>query len=187
MGIAELVLVAVSLAMDAFAVSLCQGLSMRKIMIKRALLIALFFGGFQALMPLVGAFLGDWFSSYIDSYSPYIAFGLLLIIGAKMIFDACTDKEQENGGIAGIGKLFVLAIATSIDALAVGVTLPSLWIHPLWIAITIIGVLTAIISFCGVCIGNKFGVRFKKKAEIAGGIVLVVLGIKILVEHLIGL
>ncbi len=187
MSVAELILVAISLAMDAFAVSLCQGLSMRKVYIKRALLIALFFGGFQALMPLVGSFLGEWFSVYIEKYSAYIAFGLLLVIGGKMVFDACREKEDDGEGAAGIGRLFLLAIATSIDALAVGITLPSLWPHPLWIAILIIGAITGVICFGGVWIGNKFGIKFKKKAEIAGGIVLIILGIKILVEHLIGM
>lgn len=186
MSVIELVLVALSLAMDAFAVALCQGLSMRKIIIKRAILIALFFGSFQALMPLVGSYLGEWFSAYIAQYSSYIAFGLLLFIGGKMIYDACRH-EDENEGQASIARLFLMAIATSIDALAVGITLPSLWLHSIWTAVAIIGCITAALSFCGVWIGNRFGVKYKKKAEIAGGIVLIALGIKILVEQLLKL
>lgn len=185
MNYIELVLIALSLSMDAFAVALCQGLSMKKIIFKRTLLIALFFGGFQALMPLLGSLLGAWFESYISSFAPYIGFALLSFIGIKMIIDACKKDSEQQECPANILKLLLLALATSIDALAVGITLPLLWGRPIWIAIVIIGCITFALSLVGVAIGNRFGVRFKKKAEVAGGIILIALGIKILVEHLI--
>lgn len=185
MGFLELTLIAVSLAMDAFAVSLCKGLSMTKLNMKNAAIIALFFGGFQALMPLTGWMLGVQFESYIKSFDHWIAFGLLLLIGGKMIYevfkkDSCPAKCADS---IDYKELLVLAVATSIDALAVGVTFAflSTSIVP---AVSLIGVITFGISFAGIFIGHKFGAKFKSKAEFAGGLVLILIGTKILLEHL---
>ena len=185
MGFVELVLIAVSLAMDAFAVSLCKGLSMSRLKLKNAAVIALFFGGFQALMPLIGWLLGKQFESYITSFDHWIAFGLLVLIGGKMIYevlkkDSCPAKGAD---VLDIKELLVLSVATSIDALAVGITFAFLQtsIAP---AVALIGVITFIISFAGVFIGHKFGARFKTRAELAGGIVLILIGTRILLQHL---
>lgn len=187
MGFMELFLIGVGLSMDAFAVSVCKGLNMReKLDLKHAGIIALFFGGFQALMPLIGFFLGVNFESLIKSFDHWIAFVLLGFIGGKMIYEAVTDKdgdeETADSGI-NIKELFMLAVATSIDALAVGITFAFLSVN-IWSSISIIGVTTLILAFIGVIIGNKFGSRYKSKAEIAGGVILVLMGTKILLEHL---
>lgn len=187
MGIAELLLVAVSLSMDAFAVAVCKGLGMIKINYKRGLLIALFFGVFQALMPLIGWILGVQFEEYIVSFDHWIAFVLLGFIGGKMIVEAFEKEKEEECKCDkfSVGELFVLAIATSIDALAVGITFaliaPSIGIVG---AVSLIGVITFALSFVGVVIGNKFGSKYKKWAELAGGIILCLMGLKILLEHL---
>ena len=184
-----LLLLGVGLAMDAFAVSICKGLAMKKAKWQHAAIIGLFFGGFQALMPFIGWLLGSQFEQYITKVDHWIAFGLLGFIGGKMLYEAikedgkeecccCKDKEKLD-----IKELFVLAIATSIDALAVGITFAFLN-YPVDKAVTVIGVTTFIISVAGVYIGNFFGARFKKKAEIAGGIILIGIGMKILLEHL---
>ncbi|MDO4564393.1 MAG: manganese efflux pump MntP family protein [Clostridia bacterium] len=187
MSFFELMLLAISLSMDALAAALCQGLSMQKVKIGRAALTALFFGGFQALMPLVGGYLGEWFSAYIAKWTPYIAFAILVFIGGRTIYEAIKrDGCEAPGQLAGIGQLFLLAIATSIDALAVGITLPALWKQSIYLAALVIGCTTFLLSFAGVWLGNKFGTRFRKKAEIFGGGVLIALGIKILIEHLLG-
>lgn len=187
MGLIELLLIAVGLAMDAFAVAVCKGLNMRKINYRHALIIALFFGGFQALMPFIGWLVGTRFASYIDKYDHYIAFVLLAFIGIKMIIDAvrgedeCKDCQNDR---LDIKELFLLAVATSIDALAVGVTfalLPELNIG--W-SVAIIGIITFLISALGVVIGNRFGSKYQQKAELAGGIILVLIGIKFLLEGL---
>jgi len=181
-------MIGVGLSMDAFAVSLCKGLNMRKINYKHASVIALFFGGFQALMPFIGWLLGKQFERFITAYDHWIAFGLLLIIGGKMIIDVIKggeDEETKGGEKLDIKELFVLAVATSIDALAVGVSFAFLQVE-IVPAITIIGITTFCLSFIGVAIGNRFGMKFKDKAQLAGGIVLVLIGIKILVEGLIG-
>lgn len=186
MGITELLLVAVSLSMDAFAVAVCKGLSMSKINYKRGLLIALFFGVFQALMPLIGWILGVQFEKYIISFDHWIAFILLGFIGGKMIVEAFEkEKEEQCADKFSIGELFVLAIATSIDALAVGITFAL--IEPtvgIGVAVALIGAITFSLSFVGVIIGNKFGSKYKKWAELAGGIILCLMGLKILLEHL---
>ena len=185
MGLTELLLLAVGLSMDAFAVSICKGLKMRKINYKHACIIGLFFGGFQALMPLIGWALGRQFSSYIESVDHWIAFGLLLFIGGKMAIEAIKEKDEEDGGNSDdlqkldIKELFILAIATSIDALAVGITFAFLNVSILP-AISIIGVTTFLFSVVGVAIGNKFGAKYKSKAELVGGIVLMLIGTKIL-------
>ena len=183
----ELFLIGVGLSMDAFAVSICKGLGMEKVNKKQAFIIGLYFGGFQALMPLIGWFLGIRFQQYITSIDHWIAFVLLVFIGGKMIVEAVRDPDVEE-----IGKkdppldhkeMFLLAIATSIDALAVGITFAFLD-TPIVEAITIIGLTTFFLSIIGVVVGNFFGTRYKKKAEIVGGIILVAIGVKILVEHL---
>lgn len=184
----RLLLMGVGLAMDAFAVSVCKGLAMRKVNKKQALMIGLFFGGFQALMPFIGWALGIQFESYITSIDHWIAFILLGFIGGKMIVEA-VKPEDENVEIKemdpplNIKEMFILAIATSIDALAVGITFAFLD-YPIVEAITIIGITTFVISILGVYIGNFFGSKYKQKAELAGGIILVLLGLKILLEHL---
>lgn len=181
--------IGVGLAMDAFAVSICKGLAMRKVKLRQAAVIGLFFGGFQALMPFLGWLLGSQFEQYIKSIDHWIAFILLGIIGGKMLFEAVKGDEDEHGDDCdadkplNIKELFVLAIATSIDALAVGITFAFLD-YPVGEAVSIIGVTTFVISVAGVYIGNFFGERYKKKAEIAGGVILIGIGIKILVEHL---
>lgn len=181
--------IGVGLAMDAFAVSICKGLAMRKVKWKQAAIIGLFFGGFQALMPFLGWLLGSQFEQYIKSIDHWIAFILLGIIGGKMLFEAVKGDEDENEESCdddkplNIKEMFVLAIATSIDALAVGITFAFLN-YPIGEAVSIIGVTTFVISVAGVYIGNFFGERYKKKAEIAGGIILIAIGVKILLEHL---
>ena len=187
----ELLLIGVGLAMDAFAVSICKGLAMKKVKKAQALVIGLFFGGFQALMPFIGWVLGTRFQSYITSIDHWIAFILLGFIGGKMIYEALQKEEDECGcgctektdAKLDLKELFILAIATSIDALAVGITFAFLN-YPIVEAITIIGVVTFLISVGGVYVGNFFGTRYKKKAELAGGIILVLIGVKILLEHL---
>lgn len=189
MGIVELLLTGVGLAMDAFAVSVCKGLSMKKIRYGHAVVIALFFGGFQALMPFLGWALGTQFKDYIISIDHWIAFVLLAIIGGKMLKEAfSSDKEEvaqecEQGEHMNYKELFLLAIATSIDALAVGVTFAFLNVN-IYLAIAIIGVVTFLLAFAGVVIGNIFGSRFEKGAQIAGGAILIGIGLKILLEHL---
>lgn len=188
MGIIELLLTAVGLAMDAFAVSVCKGLGMKKIHYGQALVIALFFGVFQAVMPLIGYLLGTSFAKYIQAFDHWIAFILLLFIGGKMLWDAFHADSDETPVVQDdrlhYRELLMLAIATSIDALAVGIAFACLEVSLLR-SVTIIGVVTLVLSFVGVCIGNKFGNRFQNKAAIAGGVVLILIGSKILVEHLI--
>lgn len=188
MGIAELILLSVGLAMDAFAVSICKGLNMTKINYKHAGIIALFFGVFQAVMPLIGYGLGTRFAKYIESVDHWVAFGLLVFIGGQMILEAVKGEEEEDADEGGdkldIKQLFILAIATSIDALAVGITFALLDGVSIWFSVAIIGAITFIISFVGVVIGNRFGNKYEKKAELAGGIILVLIGLKILLEHL---
>ena len=174
--------------MDAFAVSVCKGLAMRKVNPRQAVVIGTFFGGFQALMPLIGWLLGNRFEKYIKGIDHWIAFILLGIIGGKMLVEALKEDDEEeevkcNDGHLDIKEMFILAIATSIDALAVGITFAFLD-YPVAEAVTIIGVTTFIISVAGVYIGNFFGSRYKKRAEIVGGIILVLIGCKILLEHL---
>ena len=185
MGIVELLLTAIGLSMDAFAVSVCKGLGMRKMRYGQALVIGLYFGVFQALMPLLGWLLGTSFSRYIQAFDHWIAFVLLAFIGGKMIAEA-VRPEDENVEIDKMDhkELFMLAIATSIDALAVGIAFACLDVQ-IWSSVSIIGCVTLVLSFCGVWIGNRFGNRFEKKAEIAGGVVLILIGVKILLDHLI--
>lgn len=185
MGTIELFLIAVGLSMDAFAVSVCKGLSMNRYEWKKATVLALFFGGFQALMPLIGWFLGSRFQRYIVSIDHWIAFGLLAFIGGQMVFEAVRGgEEQESEGGFEITQIFMLAIATSIDALAVGITfalLPGLHILP---AVSLIGCTTFLFTYFGVFVGHRFGQKYEKKAQAAGGILLILIGVKILLEHL---
>ena len=188
MSIFELFLIAVGLSMDAFAVAICKGLSMRKMNYRHAAVIALFFGGFQALMPLIGWVLGKQFERYITSVDHWIAFILLAIIGMNMIREALgKDDEEEEKGCQGdrldLKELLMMAIATSIDALAVGVTFAIL---PVSIvpAVSLIGITTFVLSLIGVSLGRVFGAKFKSKAEFLGGAILILIGVKILLEHL---
>lgn len=185
MLILEIFLIGVGLSMDAFAVSICKGLSMKKVKVHYVLLIGLFFGGFQALMPLVGYLLGSQFESYITSIDHWIAFILLGIIGGNMLKDGLSgeDNEESEEFKVDLKELFMLAIATSIDALAVGITFAFLN-YPIIESISIIGCTTFIISCIGVYIGHIFGTKYEHKAEIAGGIILIGIGLKILLEHL---
>lgn len=185
MGIAEIVLIAVGLAMDAFAVSIGKGLSVKRIEPRHSMSVGLWFGGFQALMPLVGYFLGISFASFVSSIDHWIAFVLLGVIGANMIREAKGDECECEGANADFSprQMLLLAIATSIDALAVGVSLAFLGVD-IWTTVAVIGVITMILSMAGLRIGNIFGCRFKSKAEILGGCVLILMGSKILVEHL---
>ena len=183
MSFLELLLVAVGLSMDAFAVAVCRGLEMRRIDYRQALLIAVFFGGFQALMPVVGYLLGAGFEHYISAFDHWIAFALLAFIGGKMIWEAVRGGEEEQPQELDLKMLLMMAVATSIDALAVGITFAFLRMGILSSALTI-GATTFLISFGGVAAGNRFGARYKQKAEIVGGVVLVLIGVKILLEHL---
>ena len=180
----ELFLIGIGLSMDAFAVSICKGLSMQKIDKTYTLCIGLFFGGFQALMPLTGYFLGSQFSGYIEQFDHWIAFVLLALIGFNMIKES-REEEEEEKPYAGVNfkELLILAVATSIDALAVGVTFAFLEVS-IVPAITIIGCTTFVISIAGVYVGNVFGARYKSRAELTGGIILILIGLKILLEHL---
>ncbi len=182
MGTGELFVIAVALSMDAFAVSICKGLSVEKLRLKHAAVSGLYFGGFQALMPLIGFFLGKQFAHLITSVDHWIAFILLALIGINMIKESRSDAEELDSSFS-FKTMFPLAIATSIDALAVGVTFAFLNVN-IWFAVGFIGVITFAFSAAGVKIGQLFGARFKSKAELFGGIVLILIGIKILLEHL---
>ncbi|MBR5930418.1 MAG: manganese efflux pump [Lachnospiraceae bacterium] len=183
----EVLLIGIGLSMDAFAVALSKGLSMKKLNIRYGVLIAVFFGFFQAFMPLIGWLVCRSFEKYITRVDHWIVFVLLGFIGIKMIVDAIKDRNKEEKDSEReqirIGELFILAIATSIDALAVGISFAFLSIN-IWSSITIIGITTLILSFLGVLIGNKFGAKYQTKAQIAGGIILILVGLKILLEHL---
>lgn len=183
MGLIELFLMAVGLSMDAFAVSVCKGLAMKKCTWAKAGIVGLYFGVFQAGMPVIGYLLGSQFKEIITSIDHWIAFILLGLIGANMIKEACSgDCEEENDSL-DIRTMFLLAVATSIDALAVGITFAFLNVN-LLSAVSFIGATTFILSAIGVRIGNVFGTRYKAKAEFTGGAILILLGLKILLEHL---
>ena len=183
MGLIELFLIAVGLSMDAFAVSVCKGLAMPKCTFKKAAIVGLWFGGFQALMPAIGYILGAQFQEAIASIDHWIAFVLLALIGGNMIHEALDNDEEEADASLNVKTMFLLAVATSIDALAIGITFAFLKVNIIP-AVCFIGIVTFIISFSGVKIGNVFGARYKNKAEIVGGIILILLGLKILLEHL---
>lgn len=183
MGLIELFLIAVGLSMDAFAVSVCKGLAMPKCTFKKAAIVGLWFGGFQALMPAIGYILGAQFQEAIASIDHWIAFVLLALIGGNMIHEALDNDEEEADASLNVKTMFLLAVATSIDALAIGITFAFLKVNIIP-AVCFIGSVTFIISFAGVKIGNVFGARYKNKAEIVGGVILILLGLKILLEHL---
>ena len=183
MGLIELFLIAVGLSMDAFAVSVCKGLAMPKCTFKKAAIVGLWFGGFQALMPAIGYILGAQFQEAIASIDHWIAFVLLALIGGNMIHEALDNDEEEADASLDVKTMFLLAVATSIDALAIGITFAFLKVNIIP-AVCFIGIVTFIISFAGVKIGIVFGARYKNKAEIVGGIILILLGLKILLEHL---
>ncbi len=188
MGLFELLALGIGLSMDAFAVSVCKGLSMRHADVKGMAICGAWFGGFQALMPLAGFLLGSLFAEAIESVDHWIAFGLLVIIGANMLREAILGETESEGDGSGADlsakTMFIMAVATSIDALAVGVSLAMVGNVNIWMAISIIGVTTFILSAVGVKVGSIFGNRFEKKAQIAGGVILILLGVRILLEHL---
>ena len=185
MGIGELLLLAVGVSMDAFAVSICKGLAMKKATLKAGLTCGVWFGGFQALMPTIGFFLGTLFADAISAVDHWVAFVLLAVIGANMLKEAfgqeeccCCCCDESNADMS------VMAVATSIDALAVGISLAMAGNVNIWLAAAFIGICTCAFSACGVKIGNVFGSRYEKKAQAAGGFILIILGLKILLEHL---
>ena len=183
MGIFEIFLLGIGLAMDAFAVSICKGLSIKKMNWKNAVIIALYFGVFQALMPLIGYFLGMTFESIVTTFDHWVAFALLTLIGGGMIKESFDDEDDKKNDRVDFKTMVVLAIATSIDALAVGITFAFFDVN-IVLAVSIIGIITFIISVLGVKIGNRFGDKYQNKAQLMGGIILVLLGFKILLEHL---
>ncbi len=180
----EVFLIALGLAMDAFAVSVCKGLKMRKVDYKYTLIIAFFFGFFQAMMPVIGWFAGRQFADYISSIDHWIAFALLAFIGGRMVWDAFHEKDGDGGTVVyDFKEITMLAVATSIDALAVGISFAFLDVSIVPAALQI-GIITFLLSLLGVLIGNRFGMRFKSKAEVAGGVILILIGVKILLEGL---
>ncbi|MBE6991255.1 MAG: manganese efflux pump [Ruminococcaceae bacterium] len=184
MSLTELFLIGVGLSMDACAIAMCKGLSMKKLSLRHGCIIALYFGGFQALMPVIGWLLGKQFESYIVSVDHWVAFVLLCFIGGKMIYETIHDDNSSCCDFKLDHKeLLVMAVATSIDALAVGITLAFLRVS-IAAAASIIGVVTFVLSLAGVAIGFKFGSKFRKKAGILGGTMLCLMGLKILLEHL---
>ena len=187
MTFGELFLLAVGLSMDAFAVSVCKGLAMPRATFKGQMTCGVWFGGFQALMPTIGFFLGALFADAIVSFDHWIAFGLLALIGANMLKEALEndcDCCEDHDADMSVKTMFVMAVATSIDALAVGISLAMAGNVNIWMAAVLIGITTCVLSAIGVKIGNIFGSRFEKKAEFAGGVILILLGLKILLEHL---
>ena len=189
MGFLELFILAIGLSMDAFAVSVCKGLTLKKADVKSMAKCGLWFGGFQAIMPLIGFLLGSLFAAAIESVDHWIAFALLALIGANMLkesfskeeCDCCSDSKNADFSVK---TMFTMAIATSIDAMAIGISLAMAGGVDIWLAVLLIGVVTCVLSGSGVKIGSVFGARFEKKAQIAGGVILVLLGLKILLEHL---
>ena len=189
MSILEILLLGIGLSMDAFAVSICKGLSTKKLQFKHYLIIGAWFGGFQALMPTVGFFLGALFADAIEAFDHWVAFALLAIIGINMLKEALEKKDEsgdnpEKDADLSVKTMFLMAVATSIDALAVGISLAMVGSVNIWLAAAFIGICTCLLSALGVKIGNVFGSRYEKKAELAGGVILILLGVKILLEHL---
>ena len=193
MDLLTLLLLAVGLSMDAFAVSICKGLAMKKLSLKHMVIVGAWFGGFQGLMPMTGYLLGIQFSRFINSVAPWIAFALLALIGINMIRESFSKEEDEETDALGFKTMLLMAIATSIDALAVGITFACVPVNIIEatalintvIAVIIIGITTFILSMIGVKVGNIFGTKYKNKAEFAGGVILILLGIKIIVEHFV--
>lgn len=186
MSLFDLIVTAIALSMDAFAVSISKGLSTPNMRLKHGLITGAYFGGFQALMPLIGFFLASSFAEYIKRFDHWIAFGLLVLIGANMLREALSKEEEEEMNASFSFKTMLpLAIATSIDALATGVSF-AVTDTNIWLAISLVGVTTFVFSAAGVKIGNAFGLKYKSKAEVVGGLILILMGVKILVEHLTG-
>ena len=183
MGALEILLIGIGLAMDAFAVSICKGLSMKSMNWKKAIIVGLYFGIFQALMPVLGYFLGATFESLVTKIDHWIAFALLTFIGINMLREAFGNEQENYNDSVDFKTMVILAIATSVDALAVGITFAFLKVNMLLAAI-IIGIVTFVICVIGVKIGNKFGNKYERKAEIVGGLILILMGIKTLLEHL---
>lgn len=183
MSLTELFILAVGVSMDAFAIAVCKGLSIRHLSWRHAVLVGLYFGGFQAAMPLIGYLLGSHFKDAIASFDHWIAFLLLAAIGFSMIREACSKEEDELDSSLGFKTMSVLALATSIDALAVGVTLSFLSVE-IVPAVSFIGIITFLLSAAGVKAVHVFGTRYKSKAEFCGGVILILIGLKILIEHL---
>ncbi len=187
MGVFGLLLLALGLSMDAFAVSVCKGLAMKKATVKAGVLCGAWFGGFQAVMPLLGFFLGKLFAGAIEAFDHWVAFGLLALIGINMLRDVfskeCDCCEEQDADLSA-KTMFIMAVATSIDAMAVGISLAMTGNVNIYLAVLLIGVITFALSALGVKIGNIFGSRFEKKAQFAGGVILILLGVKILLEHL---
>ena len=189
MGILELLLLGVGVSMDAFAVSICKGLAMKKATVKGCMTCGLWFGGFQALMPTIGFFLGTLFAEAIHAIDHWVAFVLLAVIGANMLKEVFSQEEecdccQEQNADLSVKTMFVLSVATSIDALAVGISLAMAGNVNIWLAAVVIGLCTCGFSAAGVGVGNVFGSRYEKKAQLAGGVILILLGVKILLEHM---
>lgn len=183
MGIIEIIMTSFGLAMDAFATSICKGLSMRHINLKKCLVVGLYFGIFQGLMPLLGYILGNTFGNFIVMIDHWIIFILLSIIGFNMLHSAFTNNTELENEDINLKNMLPLALATSIDALAVGITFSFLKVD-IVLAVLLISIITFILSFIGVLVGNEFGNKYEKKAQILGGIILIIIGIKILLEHL---
>lgn len=183
MGIVELLLIAIGLAMDAFAVSVGKGVTLKRVTMRHTLTAGMWFGGFQALMPIVGYIVGVRFSSFVTSVDHWIAFGLLVVIGLNMIREAVWGDEESHTSDFGLKTMLLMAIATSIDALAVGISLAFLGVN-IWVSAAVIGIVTLLLSGVGVYLGSLFGSRLGTKAGIVGGIILIAIGLKILIEHL---
>lgn len=184
MGILDLIITGIALSMDAFAVSIGKGLSVKSLQVRHSLIVGTYFGGFQALMPLLGFILASSFAEYIRRFDHWIAFTLLALIGANMIREALTGGDEKENASFGIKTMLPLALATSIDALATGVTFAMTQTN-IWIAIAISGATTFLFSAAGLKIGNVFGNKYRAKAELLGGVILILMGIKILIEHLL--
>ena len=192
MGFLELFLLAIGLSMDAFAVSVCKGLAMQKVTFRNAAICGVWFGGFQALMPFIGYLLGSGFEKYINAVAPWIAFVLLALIGGNMIREALSKDDEDTSAALDVKTMFLMAVATSIDALAVGITFACVPVEIIaasqlvntLVAVCLIGAITFVLSCAGVKAGSVFGSRYKSKAEVVGGAILILIGVKILLEHL---
>lgn len=189
MGIIEMLMLAIGLSMDAFAVSICKGLCMKKATLKSQAICGAWFGGFQGLMPLIGFFLGTLFAEAIQAFDHWVAFALLGIIGVNMLKEAFSKETVDSCDVSGeadlsVKTMFIMAVATSIDALAVGISLAMAGDVNIWLAVALIGIVTFLLSAIGVKVGNVFGSRYEKKAQFCGGAILILLGLKILLEHL---
>ncbi len=184
MSILEILLLGIGLSMDAFAVSICKGLSAKRLQTRHYLIIGAWFGGFQALMPTIGFFLGSTFEQYITAFDHWVAFALLSAIGAGMIKESLSKEESNGNDSFSFKTMLLLALATSIDALAIGITFALLPDVNVPLAVCLIGITTFVCSAAGLKVGNLFGLKYKAKAELAGGIILILIGLKILLEHL---